>query len=246
MKRPLSFLSLLPFLLFACKKDGTRSCLKASGERVHKERRIEGVRAIEIHDHIELLIEKSRDEGVAVQAGKKLEPLIETKRIGDTLVIRDLNRCHWLRSYDAVPKVTVRTSELENLENHGTADIHMEGSIGHESFLYEQWNGMGDVELELMTDSAELKIHSGSGRLTCQGKSDHVYAYLASSGFLKLGGLEAQNAFAWNKGTGNIRLHVKEELQARVESLGSIFYSGPGELTGFENSGSGRIVQKDD
>lgn len=245
MRSPFLFKLIIPLFLFACEKDQMGDCLKSSGPRVHQTRDFQGIRVVELNDHVELAIEKSQDEGVEVQAGKKLLPLIETEKRGDSLFIRDRNTCDWVRSYENIPKVTVRTKKLQGLVNRGTADIQIKGSIEAKDFLYTQWNGMGNVNLSLSTDRAELKLHTGAGQLSCNGESNFVYAYSAGFGSLDLENLKAQRAFAWNKGSGDMHLQVQDELRAKLEGLGSIFYEGDGELVDSIDQGDGRIERRE-
>ncbi|MFB6257896.1 MAG: head GIN domain-containing protein [Flavobacteriales bacterium] len=245
MSRSFIILLMVPFLLTtACKKEQMGDCLKSRGKTVERSRSIKGVRAIELHDHVELVIEKSANEGVEVRAGKNLIPLIKTKMEEDTLVIRDENTCDWVRSYEPVPKVTVRTKALTHLFNHSTADISCKGSIQGPRFHYAQWNGMGNVELTLHTDTCWLKAHTGSGDLRCHGSSDMAYLYSSGTAFLRLRDLECQKAWATNKGSGNMYLNVQGELKAFVHSLGSIYYHGKPTLTKAVREGEGKIEMK--
>lgn len=228
-------------LLMSCKKEQMGDCLKGKGERTEEKRSITGVRKIELHDHVDLRIVKSSSEGVEVHAGENLIPLIKTRKKGERLTIRDLNTCHWVRSYDKVPKVVVRTKRLLRLENHSTSDISMKGKLQGKRFHYAQWNGMGEVKLRIDVDSLCLEQHTGSANIQCSGRCETADLYLGGHGFMKLRDLSCRKVWAHNAGSGDMELHVTEELGAKVESLGSIFFEGDGELLEAYDEGDGDI-----
>ncbi len=215
--------------------------MRSKGNRSEEERPITGIRKIELRDHVDLHIVKSKNEGVVVQAGDNLIPSIKTRKEGEHLTIKDENTCDWVRSYDENPKVTVRTQRLLRLENRSTADISMKGKIEGKRFYYEQWNGMGNVELQLHADSLWLKQHTGSADLHCSGSCDMANLFLDGHGFMYLQDLKARKIWAHSAGSGDMKLHVTQELGAKLESMGSIFFKGKGELVHSLDRGEGDI-----
>ncbi len=237
-------LILIPMLFFSCKKEQMKDCIKGRGERIEQERPISGIRKIELRDHVRVLIRKSKQERVEVTAGEELLPLIRTKKKGKTLIIKDGNTCDWSRSYQPIPEVTVFTKEVQKLEQRGTAPIRMLDEFELQRFDYGQWDGMGDVELKLDVDTAYLKQHTGSGQLTVHGDCDWTFLFAGSSGFMYLEDFRCKIAKAVNEGTGNMHLHVTQDLAATIEGLGSIFYKGDPVLSKKVNVGEGRVEEK--
>lgn len=237
------FLLFLPLLFFSCKKEPMRNCIKGKGERTLEERSISGIRKIELRGHIRVRIEKSKEERVEVTAGRKLLPLIKTKKKGADLIIKDENICDWTRSYEKIPQVKVFTKSIRELEQRGTASVQMLDKFSVQRFDYAQWNGMGDVTLRLNADTVYLKQHTGSGHLTVQGECDWSFLFAGSSGFMYLEGFESRVAKAVSEGTGNVRLTVTENLATWIEGLGSIFYKGSPTLSKRLNEGEGAVTK---
>ncbi len=246
LARPLKgpILLLLPFLFVQCEKEQMGDCFKGKGERVQEEREVSGFSTIVLHDHIRLILDPGKEEGVTLEAGENLIPLIKTERKGDRLILRNDNTCNWARSYDGVIEARVGFEDLDRLEYRGTAGIRTNGTIRTESFRFDQWKGMGDVALQLECDTAYLKLHTGAGDLSCEGSAEWSYLFGGGKGFMRLENFPTDKVHAVSDASGDIRLNVVEKLWAETRSLGSIFYYGDGELVESERTGSGKVERK--
>lgn len=238
-------LLLLPILFVQCEKEQMGDCFKGKGERVQEERKVSGFSSIVLHDHIRLILEPGKEEGVTLEAGENLIPLIKTERKGERLILRDENTCDWTRSYDELIEARVGFEDLDRLEYRGTAGIKANGTIRTESFRFDQWKGMGNVQLQLECDSAYLKLHTGAGDLSCEGSAEWSYLFGGGKGFMRLESFPTDEVHAVSDASGNIRLKVMEKLWAETRSLGSIFYNGPGELVSKKRKGSGKVERKE-
>lgn len=85
--------------------------------------------------------------------------------------------------------------------------------------------GSGGVDLEV--DTRELEVHvAGSGTSTLRGQAEALTANIAGSGNLRAGKLGTQTAEIRIAGSGDVDLHVTDQLSAQIFGSGDVRYRG--------------------
>lgn len=209
-----------------CKKENMGDCLKSTGSVQTEIRDLPDFNRLEVEDNINVFIRFGGPHRAEIEAGKNLLELIETEVEGNTLHIRNNNKCNWVRSYKHPIDITLYCDELDELIAHGYGTVETLDTLVQTSFLAEQWLASGMIKLLLNTDEVYLKSHTGPADFECRGHSDFLYAYNSSQGILKLDGVQAQNAFVWNTGTGDIYVNASDSLEILIENVGDVYYTG--------------------
>src|SRR3972149_5567093 len=85
-------------LASACKKDKP-DCFKSTGDLVREQREVGDFSSMEVYNNVNVVISQDTLNQVIIEAGENLLEEITTEINGATLVIRNNNKCNWVRSY---------------------------------------------------------------------------------------------------------------------------------------------------
>ena len=148
---------------------------------------------------------------------------LETEVRGDKLHIKS-QRKDWV-SIGTSPRLTIRIGvpSLLNLELKGGNDVRLAGFAG----------GATTVHVEGATN-----LH-GSGRL------DELTINVAGAAKADLSNLVANAAHVTVSGVGSVYVHSQESLDATMNGVGAIFYSGSPRHVNTRMNGLGTIGQRD-
>jgi hypothetical protein len=228
-----------------CRKDHLFDCTKSTGKEITINRSIAGFDELYISDNVDVVLKKGSAYSVRVTAGGQLIDGIITEKQGNKLYIRNENRCNWVR--DLRNKYTVELTiptELKHIYYDGSGDITAEDSLGYDGFLFECWNGSGDIRLLLNSENSFLKINLGRCLIMASGKVTNNYIYLHDVGVVHASGLIAENTTVKNSSTGNAEVYATNRISAEIEHTGSIYYTGNPQLIDLNRTGSGNLIPR--
>ncbi|HEY6643146.1 GIN domain-containing protein [Povalibacter sp.] len=148
---------------------------------------------------------------------------LRTEVHGDTLHIK-VQRKDWV-TLGTSPRLTVRVGipSLEKLEVQGGNDVRITG-----------FNG-GDTRIEL----------EGATNLVADGRVDELRISMAGAGHADLGDLIATDADVTVAGVGSIFVHPTASLDATMNGVGAIFYTGNPSNVSTRMNGLGTIGKRD-
>lgn len=148
---------------------------------------------------------------------------LETEVHGDTLRIKT-RRKDWV-AIGTSPRLTVRIGvpSLATLKAQGGNDIRVSGFDG------------GDTRIRL----------EGATNLVAQGRLDELRVFMAGAGHADLGDVIAREADVTVAGVGSIIVHPTESLDATMNGVGAIFYTGSPSQVNTRMNGLGTIGQRD-
>ena len=96
MKR-IGFLLLLMLSLVSCKKPSDRACWKGAGPAQTLQVPFSDFQYLHIHAHMEVTLIQDSLNFVEWEANENLMKFLSAEKDLDTLVLRNLNHCHFLR-----------------------------------------------------------------------------------------------------------------------------------------------------
>jgi hypothetical protein len=148
---------------------------------------------------------------------------ISTEVRGDTLYIRSKRR-DWLWT-DGDPRVTVRITapHLQSLSLRGGNDVRLAGFDGGES---------------------RIKVE-GAAHIEATGQLDELTVRMAGAGHADLSKLVTNQASVTVDGVGSVYVNTKESLDATMNGVGAIFYSGNPREVNTSMNGLGKIARRD-
>ena len=233
-------------ILFAgCEKEERWDCLKSTGASVSEERTITGFSKIQLHDNINLVLTQDTVNRLTIEVGKNLLPSITTEVDNETLIIKNENRCNWVRSFKR--KITAHLSfkSLNNLTCYGSGNVNMTNVLNTDTLRIEFWEATGSIFAEINCNYSYFILNTGPGDLTINGESKQAFLYNAGNGWMYLNRLSTKKFIANNLGTGDVFVRSSEALHAEIRGIGNIYYSGSPILVTSKITGEGKLIKKE-
>jgi len=215
------------------------SRLKGSGAWVEKQRSVAAFSKLRLEGPLDVRLSQASGDSVKVAADDNIEPLIETRVEGDTLVVR-IQKDAGFRTRHA-PVIRIESKNLQAVALEGSGDLQLERFKGERLSL--SLNGSGDVrvgQLEVQELTASL---IGSGDLQVAGRADTQSWTLNGSGDVDARALSGRKVKAELSGSGDLALGVSETLDASLRGSGDLSYGGRPQLRQ-SISGSGEISRR--
>lgn len=192
--------------------------LIGSGSIVTENRTMNGTfKEIRIEGSMDVLVKQGDSIRVSVKDYGNIMPYIETKIVGNALVIKHQDNA-WITN--SAGEVTVTLPTLTNVELSGSGDV---GTIGNFNFT--------DLSLFI----------SGSGNFSFAGTCKKMNAKVSGSGDIRAFDLPTEVVTARISGSGNMQLNVSQTLDATISGSGDIIYKGAPTTVTKSISGSGSV-----
>jgi hypothetical protein len=237
------FLLAISLFFISCRKENFCDCIKSTGDIVKERRTVSDFTSLEVHKNIYVTITQDTINSVEVEAGENLLSLIETKVQDGQLYITNKNTCNWVRSYSKEIHVFVHVKNLANINSYSSKDINSSNTITSPVFYVHNFFS-GNIYLDINTDESYTKQMGAGGDITITGFSDYNYVFDQGYGYLYLQNLQSNRGLIWQKGTGDMHLNVRDELDVRIDHVGNIYYSGNPQIIQRPSEGSGRLIHE--
>ena len=235
------FILLLPlsFVMFSCKKENMKDCIKSTGDIIIETRRFSPIDTILVQNNINLYLRYDSVESILVETGKNLVPLIETSIENKKLILSNKNKCNFMRNYETPINVTVSIPDIKFIQTTGAANIN---SLNRLTLTKSRIvnSGIGDINLDLNGGHILTQIY-GSGGINLTGKAAVLEIYSTGNCFMYCENLITGYTFLYSNTTGYIYVHAEKELGATIVGSGDVFYSGNPELKNIKISGKGKL-----
>jgi hypothetical protein len=205
-------------LLSACDEPRSRNAPVRT-----EEREIEPFNSIDLRGDARLEITVGSNETLALEGRAGYIERISTQVRGDTLYIRSKRR-DWLWT-EGDPRVTIRISvpSLESLRLRGGNDVRLDGFDG----------GASKIKIE------------GAAHIVATGQLDELTVRMSGAGHADLSKLIANEAKVTVDGVGSVYVNTKESLDATMNGVGAILYSGNPREVNTAMNGLGTIARRD-
>lgn len=210
--------------------------IKGSGNIVEKARAVAPFSKLRVEGPVDVRINQSGSESLRVSADDNIEPLIESRVDGDTLVLRIQERAGYSTRH--APVVWLDVKQLQSVQISGSGDVVMDRLKGDSFNL--SLSGSGDLAIGLL-EVKQLSAHlSGSGDVHVAGRADQQTWALQGSGDVDARSLGGNSAKAQLSGSGDLSLGVVDILDVSLSGSGDLSYAGRPKLTQ-RVSGSGEV-----
>jgi hypothetical protein len=197
--------------------------IKGSGVMVDRARSVASFSHVRLDGPVDAQLTQGASEALHVVADDNIEPLIETRVVGDTLVISLKEGAGF--STRRAPYVRVDIKTLSGMELKGSGDLQMDRL--KTDALSLSLSGSGDLSLGLLEARELTGSLSGSGDVQLAGRADTQ-------------SLQGKSVRARLSGSGDLSLGVSDNLDASLSGSGDLSYAGRPTLRK-SVSGSGEI-----
>ena len=233
-------LFMLVALVAGCSKE-KNDCLKSTGDIMREDRTVQTFKEIEVYNNVNVVITQGIFSAVTVEAGENLIDKVTTELRGDVLVIKNENKCNWVRSYKHEITAYVTTKTLERISHNGYGKISGTNTIQSDGLVISI-NGNGDVELDINANYCFSDMHK-TGDLILSGYAGTSGLWSSGNNWIRCEDLITDTTFVESRTTGDCFVNVSSKFQALLNGSGNIYYSGdPGDVK-TEVIGSGVVYK---
>ena len=217
-------------------RTGGEAPVAGDGHKVTRARPFTAATVIRLEGAIALEVELGAPPALTVTIDENLQPRVETRLDGDTLIISTRSM-----HLEGAATVRITTPALRRLELEGSGDVSVRNGSGDFTVSLD---GSGDVDWRGTAGALVVEL-AGSGDVTLAGKAAALRIRLAGSGDVDAGGLAAHDADAEIDGSGGVTLQVDGgALRAAIAGSGDIRWSGSATSAQSSVTGSGRVVRR--
>lgn len=206
------------------------------GKKVTQPREVGAFSRVRLEGALDARVTVGPARAVSVTIDQNLQPLVETRVEGDTLVVsaREL-------SWQGDGRVDISVPALRGFAIRGSGDAAIEGGEGDLSLSI---SGSGDLGWRGRAGALEAAV-SGSGDMRLSGTAASVEIAVAGSGDVLARDLEAGRADVSVAGSGDVEVRLAGgPLRASVAGSGDVVWYGEGRVEQASAAGSGEIVHR--
>ena len=240
-------LFLFPLILSiaACNREQLDDCFTGYGRDTAETRFPGSFVGIEAGQEFDVFLTQDTGipEQVVVHSGDKLLKGIKTEVKNGMLMLRDENRCNWVRRMRQNPRCTVNVHRLESIHLQGAAAMKSLDTLRGAALLLDQ---KSVYDLDLALDYGN--VNGGSldcGKTLLRGFAG-IFAYEVSDvGQLLAEDLRTEDIYLYHFSPMDSKVSARMWLEISVYGKGNVRYRGnPKRGTKFNEIGPGKIIQE--
>jgi Putative auto-transporter adhesin, head GIN domain len=220
MKRQFFFLSFICVFVYSCSKENRCDCFKRTGDIIKEQRNIQGFNKILIYDNVNVFVTENNEYNVTVEAGKNIIPLIKTELDGNTLVLRNKNKCNWTRSYNKPLNVYISMPHIAAIRNEGTGNIQGMNTITGDSLDLEIANA-GNINMDIHTNKMISHVF-GSGDLTVSGLCAYHACDIGGTSYLHANNLSTSYTWIHSFTSGSADVYANDLIECFIDRSGDV------------------------
>jgi hypothetical protein len=222
----IGFGCLFTWFFCACKKPADRLCFKSSGKEVSIFSILKNVYAIKLYDDIDLEVIQSTRNEIEIKGGENLVKHVKFNYTGDTLEIKNNNRCQFLRDETKNMKVILYSSDLKLLKAFGYGNFLIREAFQTNKLRLENY-GFGDMDVNLSNADSLVLILVANNKSKLRGTCKYIYTY--AIGYNEVDALELNSVstgVVYAYSGSDIFYHVNDLLYADQAGTGIVYYKG--------------------
>lgn len=197
---------------------------------------------IELSDNVDLYLNQDSVCSVRIEAGENLMGGIITAYSAGKLSISNENSCNWVRNMENPVKVFVSLPLLKQLLYRGYGNIVTEDTLRMHELVIDVFDGSGSLDFLIRNTTTRLNVHEGVTDVNLHGRSGVCYIYNNGIGPVDALDLSTNITFITNHSVGNSYIQVNENLEAKIDYDGDIYYRGNPDNIYLIRNGSGELI----
>lgn len=186
-------------------------------------RQVSSFDSIDVEGNTKLDITVGKPESLVIEGRDLFVKRIKTDVRGDTLHIKSSRKDWGWTNGQARVTLRITVPHLESLQLQGGNEVHISGYDG------------GDAKIAIQ----------GAADIEAAGKLDALSITMSGAGNADLSQLIANEATVRVSGVGSIYVHPRDTLDATMNGVGAIFYSGSPREVNTHMNGLGTISHRD-
>jgi len=231
----------IPLIMSGCAKNGG-ACLSTTGPMIRQARNVPYFNLIDLQDNVNLILTTDTANYVKVEAGQNIINGVTTNVADGRLIIRNNNKCNWLRDYSRPVNVYASVNKLWKIIYNGSGDIKTTGTLTQDSLRIEVMGGCGTIEVTLDLWQGSFTLGTGTVGFILHGVCAISSVYSGDFGLFDARDMKTGYTFITSKGSNDCYVQVVNSLEATIGSIGNIYYSGDPKSIKTQINGSGEVL----
>jgi len=195
-----------------------------SGPTITETLKVESFKSIDINGAARLEITIGEPASVVIRGSEKSVRNVESEVRGDTLHLKSRAKEWIIRNDNARLTFQITMPRLESLKLEGGNDVNVVGFAG------------GETQIRA----------SGALNMNADGHLEKLTVRMSGAGHADLSRLVADAATVTVDGVGSVIVNPRESLDATMNGVGAIFYTGSPSHVNTRMNGLGTIGKRDD
>lgn len=235
-------LVIVSFLLTTCKKDHLLDCFKSTGSETTESRDASAFTEINLINNVDLKIKPNSGFYIKVTAGENILDGIITEISGNTLFIRNENKCNWVRSFNKTISVEVGMDNPVLIHYEGSGNIECLDTITSDEFTFDSFNGSGTINLLVNCSKVHLRNHIGRSDIIPKGHAVESYIYANDVGIYDGRNLSTSFTTIRSSSTGDSYVNASASLSYEISYTGNIYFNGNPVIDIIGHTGTGKLI----
>jgi hypothetical protein len=195
-----------------------------NGPAITETLKVDSFDSIDIDGAARLEVTIGQPASVVIRGSEKSVRRVDTKVDGETLHIKSRAKDWVIRNDNTRLTFQITVPRLESLRLEGGNDVHVMGFAG------------GETEIR----------SSGALNMNAEGHLEKLTVRMSGAGHADLSRLVADDATVTVDGVGSVIVNPRESLDATMNGVGAIFYTGSPTHVSTRMNGLGTIGKRDD
>jgi len=229
-------------IVFSCKKESAGDCFKSTGDISLEYRTVAAFDTIEAQDNVNVFLTIDTFFEVKVEAGENLIPLIKTEVKSNKLVVTNDNKCNWVRSFNVPVNVYVTMPTPGAVYSGGNGNIKSLNTLTGRTMIIKMENS-GDVDLQLDLPHLLCNISAANGNMYVRGNVSLFEIFCMGTTIVQATDLETDYTFIETYGTGDMYVKATNQVGAKINWIGNVYYTGSAVEAYANYTSSGRLIK---
>ena len=239
-------------ILCACNSENTGDCFQSQGAVVSNVVSLTSFDKIQIEGAVSLFIEQGLTQEVVIETGANLVPDVFVEVIDGTLIIRDTNKCNFVREYGSTI-ARIKTPNLTLIRNASSYDVRGVGVLEFETLLLVSDTSGGLADPQKRGDFY-LNISSTELRVSANGQS----AFYLSGNVIDAGisftdehprfegaDLMIDNLNIFQRSANKMIVFPVNSIMGKIVGTGDVIAKNTPPIIDVEQSFTGRLIFED-
>ncbi|MCU0370080.1 MAG: DUF2807 domain-containing protein, partial [Bacteroidales bacterium] len=238
----LFFIALVLFFNRCAKDEGI--CVGKTGKSITQDRIAIPFHAVEVYDNINVILTQDTSHtAIQVEAGENLIDGISTEIDSGRLVLRNLNSCNWLRSFEVPVNVYLKFTSLDTLIFQAAGNISCTNAWTNDSVYFNVIEGGGQIDLNLDVFKSFLFVRYGTVTVNVRGNSQVTFISSQGYGPFHAEQLVSKFTYVYTFSPNDVFVHASVALGAEIANIGNVYYRGDPDEVNTVITGEGRLIE---
>ena len=244
----LFFVLIIPLIFSSCKKQADLSCFKITGSIIDKIIPLGSFTQLDLGPNIHYELIKDTANFIEISAGENLVNFISSDIEAGKLIIKNNNKCRFLRYKTEKIVVEIHFSVLDFIFYHGSELLFSKDTLDFSSsdLTIDANETSGSINLKLKAKTIYLNNSYGTPDIELAGTCDFFTIDISANGTFSAKNLFVKDSI-YLRSASSLYSELQStncKLKAELSGIGDVGYFGipSGILTNYYNSG--RLIDK--